>query len=97
MTEYLARFRADPAKIRIGVRRTGDVWTATIARRDTFEYAVAVGRTAVRALVLAFQHAEAVGLKGIDRWMQWAYDHPQGALAPANRVVTVPDQREDST
>jgi len=89
---FLARFRASPRKIRVGIRPWSGGWVAVITERLTGRHVAACGRTAARALVRAYQAAEDQGLDGIDRWMGWAYDHPQGRLAPADRVARITEK-----
>jgi hypothetical protein len=71
----LVRFRANPRRVRIGVRRDGEGWYVRI-----YGGALVVTRWAKspgKALVLALRAAEGVDMPGIDLGMQWAYDHPQ--------------------
>lgn len=90
---YLARFRADPKRIAIRLMRGQFLgtyfWRATIVELSSDRTAWASGRTAVRALVRAYALAEEQGFEGIDRWMGRAYDHPQGRLAPPQRVTFI--------
>lgn len=77
----LVRLRAHPKKIRIGVRRHGDLWYVRIGRRDETGYIVGVERvhrSPTRALVLALREAERMEIPGIDLGMGWACEHPQG-------------------
>ena len=82
---YLARFRADPTRVRIRVRRVREgLYRATFERRDSRTVPMIVTAThpsPIRALVLAFQMAEVWGFEGLDRHMQWTYRHPQGRAA----------------
>ena len=99
---FLARFRADPSKIRVTVRHFGDdrhgsYWRASIGNKETGQWVSAPGTTAIRAVVATFQLAEEHDVKGIDRHMGWAYDHPQGALAPPERACRVPAPDSPST
>lgn len=95
---YLSRFRADPSRVRVSIRRCADKWIATIGPRDPsmreLPTNTVVDASALKALARCFQFAEADELPGIDRHMQWAYEHPQGALGPraTRRVVrdTIP-------
>ena len=75
----LSRFRADPEKVRIGVRCDGPIWIAAITSRMCGTSATAwTGRHryAYRAVVLALVAAEDDDLDGIDLSMGWAYFHP---------------------
>ena len=82
---YLTRFRADPKKVRIQLRWNGEEWQVKIsALPDPLQYKQvwAYNKSALKALVRAYQMAEQQNLPGLDRYMQWAYDHPQEALGP---------------
>lgn len=74
----LARFRADPSRVRIGISRDGHAWTATVSSRTGI---TAYGRsTSVdpkNAVRKALQAARDRGVDGVDLGMQWAYEHPQ--------------------
>lgn len=81
----LARFRADPRRVRIGVRRSnggwvggGDrAWDVTITSRGSGMVVTRRDRSPLKALVKALRCAEESGMPGIDLGMQWAYNHPQ--------------------
>ena len=75
----LTRFRANPRTVRIGVRRDGDVWIATITSKGLRDASFSwTGRHkyAYRAVVLALRSAHNSGLTGIDLGMEWSYFHP---------------------
>ena len=80
MNRKLCRFRANPYKVRVGIRRVGHAWwmvtisSKTDARDILIE---SVGTGPRKALVQALRLAEKHGLDGIDLGMEWAYDHPQ--------------------
>lgn len=79
----LARFRADPEKVRVSIRRDGDVWIAAIESRVCGASAatyVGQHRFAYRAVVLALLAAERAELPGVDLSMGWTYEHPWGAV-----------------
>ncbi len=78
---YLARFRADPAKVRVGVRRTEQGWYVRVISRSDGRQHSAVDTGPRKALVRALRAAEAAGLPGIDLGMGWAYEHPWGSAA----------------
>lgn len=76
----LSRFRADPRKVRVSVRRSGAAWTACVSDKACYGHryeAVASGPR--KALVKALLLADADGLDGVDLSMGWAYEHPQHA------------------
>lgn len=97
MKKYLARFRADPRKVRIRVRRLVDrnEWEVGIFGRSRTGDGVGVWEShkyPTRALVLALRRAEEENLAGLDLPMSWAYDHPWGALGRDVSEVDVPDR-----
>ena len=87
----LVRFRADPQKIRVSVRRSrGGGWVAfVIPRGEPGPYHRARHRYAYRAVILALTAAERAGVDGVDLSMSWAFLHPwstpeqRGAYAEA--------------
>lgn len=78
----LARFRVDPARVRIGVRRTLDGWwLVTITSRESPFLMPVVSLhsiSPVKALVRALRRADNAKIPGIDLGMGWAYPHPHG-------------------
>lgn len=75
----LARFRADPKKVRVAVRKMEDGFICTIGPRvrdDEHPKRWAFGRTARSAIFRALHDAERQGMPGIDMSMGWAYEHP---------------------
>lgn len=75
---YLARFRADPSRVRVGVRRVGALTMVTISSTTPDGPSViAVHSGPRKALVLALREAEYHGIGGIDLAMGSAYPHPQ--------------------
>lgn len=86
---YLARFRADPSKVRVSIRRMPNGWwRATVEERDVGQNAIELPFTGmhklspVRAVVRALLAADRAQLPGIDLGMGWAYEHPYGELGP---------------
>jgi len=76
----LTRFRADPRKVRVSIRRNGSNWVASVSNKTTYGprfEAIATGPR--KALVKALLLADAGGLEGVDLSMGWAYEHPQQA------------------
>ena len=75
---WLARFRADPRKVRVSIRRIDDAWVAHFATRDG---GVSVEgrhkRSPSRAVARALLAANRIDMPGVDLGMEWAYDHPQ--------------------
>lgn len=88
MKEVLARFRADPSHVRVGVRRLApDSWEVIVEPRAyPVPHApvtgcgpvIGSGRTAYRALARAIRAAWNAKIPGVDIYMEWAYPHPQG-------------------
>lgn len=79
-SEKLARFRADPNRVRVGIRREGDKWRATVGVRGLDSVGDEVSVTAVdrpeKVITAALRLARNHGIKGIDLDMQWTYPHP---------------------
>ena len=73
---HLARFRADPKKIRCSIRPCKRGWRAIVAIRDSDFSRSAESKNPETAMFRALKRAEDAGFKGIDLGMQWAYDHP---------------------
>lgn len=82
--ERLARFRADPQKLRILIRRTvnGKSLLVRIVDRTTQHIYVAQHSSGasprdIKAHVYqALAHARDLGVPGIDLDLQWSYPHP---------------------
>jgi len=74
----LSRFRADPRKVRIAIRRKGTGWLASVSGCSPTGPLYQAWATGPRkALVKALLEANANDLDGIDLSMGWAYEHPQ--------------------
>ncbi len=73
----LARFRADPRKIRVSIRRTGKNWLATITERSSGKCVIYLAARPRQAVRMALRLAMNADLDGIDLGMGWAYEHPQ--------------------
>jgi hypothetical protein len=86
----LARFRADPKRVRVAVQHCPCGWLATVsgyppavvgrpsARRDTRMHHVVIQRAASvarTAVMMALRAAEGM-IEGVDLSMGWAYEHP---------------------
>lgn len=78
--ERYARFRADPAKVRVALRKEGDFWCATVSSRPRLRIADKVHTASARspqcAINDALHKASFAKLPGIDLDMDWAYTHP---------------------
>lgn len=80
MTPRLARFRVDPSRLRVSIRRQPDgEWEVCIATRADDALVARGGNTPRKALARALRAADEEGLPGVDLHMQWAYEHPWGA------------------
>lgn len=75
----MARFRADPARVSISVRRFTDrFWRVLIQSRVTGHVCATTATGPRKALARALRMAESSNLvPGIDLDMQWAFEHPQ--------------------
>lgn len=84
----LARFRADPRRVRISVCWLFDsrLWRVTIAERSGAGRVVD-GRHVdpEQAVLRALAHAVRQVFDGVDLSMGWAYEHPFGAAGVAAR------------
>lgn len=73
----LVRFRVDPTRLRVSMRRLPDgEWEACVATRDDSALVARGGNTPRKALARALRAADEEGLPGVDLHMQWAYEHP---------------------
>jgi len=78
--EKLARFKADPVRVRVSIRRCGSQtkgWHATVAHRQTGQIFAALSVDPEEAVNRALHKAEVEGMDGIDLDMARAYAHPQ--------------------
>ncbi len=86
----LARFRVDPSKVRVGIRRdiicTGPKWkpgyyiiTLTSIEDGRTVEVVSAAEHLSKGLACALTQARKRQFDGIDAKMQWAYPHPQRA------------------
>lgn len=78
---YHSRFRADPKKIRVGVRTcqrnpSAERFRASVSEVGGYYCVVQYAETAEEALTCALDMAKEFGLPGIDLDLQWAYRHP---------------------
>lgn len=72
-----ARFRANPARVRVGVRPMTDGWLATVATRKGAPHEVRrTAATPCEAVDAALDAADAAGMDGVDLGMGWVYPHP---------------------
>lgn len=72
----LARFRADPKKVRCSIRPCKRGWRATVVLREGGSSYSSEGKDAQKAMMRALKRADDAGIKGIDLFMEWTYTHP---------------------
>lgn len=74
----LVRFRADPEKVRVSIRRSysGDAWIAGIGPRGQDPVVRRIHKSPLKAMQLALNAAHLRRVPGMDVGMQWAYEHP---------------------
>jgi hypothetical protein len=77
VVETLARFRADPHKVRVGVRRMMNGWSAYVRTND--RGCIESGSTPEIAIGKALAEANKCHMPGVDVLMERAYEHPWGA------------------
>ncbi len=75
--DNLARFRADPAKIRVSIRRSRGTWVVCVWSYQRAAGAIAEEPDPKKATLSALKRAETRGFDGIDLGMGRAYPHPQ--------------------
>lgn len=75
----LARFRADPEKVRVSVCAVKGGWRVRVGPRDDPNHFVQVVGDAQPEImiILLLRHAECERLEGVDLDMSWTYRHPQ--------------------
>lgn len=79
---WVARFRADPAKVRVGIRWVHDRWMVTVESRTDPTLQITASRTDPEvAVTAALNTAYDFGIIGVDLGMCRTYDHPWGALS----------------
>lgn len=79
----LARFRADPSKVRVGVRAFGHLWVARVEPRGVEgAWVEAIGETPAAAVDDALEGADNENMPGIDLGMGSSYEHPFGEEQP---------------
>lgn len=80
MPKPLARFRADPEKVRVGIRRHEDLWYVRISARDGSRGTIEnIGKHPNATLMVALRKAWHFKMPGVDFYMDWAYPHPFGS------------------
>jgi len=77
-----ARFRADPSKVRVCVRRDPEdprYWRVVVCNFLKTPYYVGRARSPAVAVRRALRGAaEECDMEGVDPDLQWTYDHPWG-------------------
>jgi len=74
--DKLVRWRANPKKIRVSIRKSNEFWIATVRCLSTNDFVFATSASPKDAVMIALQGAEAKDFDGVDIGMQWAYHHP---------------------
>ena len=76
--DHLARFRANPSKVRVSVRPNKGQYSAYVAGfiKDMHYSCKATDNDPEKAVADALRHAEDAGMSGIDLGMGNAYPHP---------------------
>ena len=77
--DSLARFRADPSKVRVSIRRDGDRWVATVSSRSSRADSRCFHADPIVATKTALRGADS-HIPGIDLGMEHAYEHPFGRV-----------------
>ena len=81
MDDHIVRLRADPKLVRVSFRycRGTDSWRVCIESSDRTLKLVEWFKDyeLESSIDTLLQRAENMGIKGIDRGCDWAYDHPQ--------------------
>lgn len=73
----LARFRADPERVRIAIQPSGGGWSICIEPRGGGVRMLHWCRGPVHISDELLEQARDAGIAGIDVYMAWAYPHPQ--------------------
>jgi hypothetical protein len=76
-TNSLARFQADPAKVRVSIRKNCLVWMATVLSRASYTSSRCFHSDPVIAIDSALLGAEP-HVPGVDIGMEWTHEHPFG-------------------
>jgi len=72
----LAKFRADPSKVRVSVRQDGSMYRATVASLLSDSCFWSTNSDPRLAVSHAIEAADACNMRGIDLDMQGEYTHP---------------------
>ena len=78
LAKKLVRWRANPEKIRVSIRRSkfNKRWQVTVTCRATGQFVTCKSLSPERATMRALKLAEKAGYDGTDLGMGWAYRHP---------------------
>ncbi len=75
--QKLVRWRADPEKIRVTVRKEGSNYCVKLLCKTTGRMLAASWNSVPdNAITQALEYAERNNVPGIDLHMQWTYEHP---------------------
>jgi hypothetical protein len=77
-TPLLVRWRADPAKVRVSIRRSAaeGIWSVCVAERATGANVVGWGSSPSDLIDRMLRRAFQQSFDGIDLGLQWSYPHP---------------------
>jgi len=74
--DKLVRWRANPEKIRVSIRKSNEFWLVTVRSLITDDFVFATCTDPEEAVMNALEKAELENFDGVDIGMQWAYTHP---------------------
>lgn len=74
--DKLVRWRANPNKIRVSIRKSNQFWRATVRSLITDDFVFATSSDPEEAVMNALEKAELENFDGVDIGMEWAYTHP---------------------
>lgn len=81
MNDSLARFRADPSKVRVSIRRDSSLgWIASVSCLVGVGSFESCSNFPEKAVESALAQADLAGMEGIDLGMGGAYEHPFGRV-----------------
>lgn len=76
----LCRLRANPEKVRVGLRPEGKGWNILITSKVSDQFFSSFAPTSQdvpRVMMNAIMWLYGCRMEGIDPYMDWAYEHPQ--------------------
>lgn len=73
----LVRFRADPRRVKVSVKKVGYMWRTIVEHRIDNLAAGAVDEDPVRSVDFALKRAKRLGMADLDLECSCTYEHPQ--------------------